>query len=121
MRLPRTNTAPSCNGEYGRNTLTNRSADTSASTGTPSSAYWRRPAERSITMRAPIRRAVSDSTASTISSMTCARSAREAPNTLASTRPSPIRASARRISGWKSTTRAMTQKDQKLSRIHCVL
>src|SRR5439155_980096 len=119
-RVPWMKTAPSWSGEYGRKTLTRRSADTWASSGTPSSAYWRSPVERSTTSSAPMRRPDSDSTALTISSVTCARSSPDAPSRAWPTRPWPRLASARRSSGPKSTTRATTQNGQKLSSSHTV-
>src|SRR2546425_8258032 len=67
-----------------------------------------------------MRRVDNDSTALLISSITFARSSPDAPSRAWPTRPWPRLASARRSSGWKSTTRAMTQNDQKLTSSHSV-
>src|SRR5439155_421845 len=88
----------------------------------PSTASETRPvsSETTTASSAPMRRPDSDSTALTISSVTCARSSPDAPSRAWPTRPWPRLASARRSSGAKSTTRAMTQNDQKLSSSHTV-
>ncbi len=106
-------TAPSCSGEYGRNSEVSSSFETAASIGLPASIWSSRLVSRSSTISAPTRFCDSTCEARTISSSICDSCWAET----AGKKPRPTRASARRMSCWKSTMMIKTADDRKLSRI----
>ena len=112
-------TAPSCSGDFGEKIVRRRSADRSPWIITPVSAICSRPVSRSITMSAPWCSADSSAAArgTSVATTSEARSSAEISQPSEPTRP--MRSSARRSSGWNTTTSANRPTTAPVSRI-CV-
>ena len=99
--------APSWSGAFGAKIVRIRSADTSAWIMTPVSATSSSPVSRSRTISAPWPSADICAAAWATSSATCSTARRSAGEKSQLNDPTrPMRSSARRSSGWKTTTRA---------------
>jgi hypothetical protein len=110
-------TAPSWSADFGMNTVRRRSAERSPWIITPLSAISSRPVSRSRTMRAPWPSADSSDAAraTSVATWSVVRSSAERSQRIEPTRP--IRSSARRISGWNTTTSANRPTTAPVSRI----